>query len=96
MNGVDMGVRKEMLKNNALAISLNISDILNTQQYSSHYETEAFIQDYSRKRMTRFIRLNVRYRFGKMDPNLFKRKKKQDDQEETPEIEDKKPQGGRL
>lgn len=96
MNGIDMGVRKEMLKNNALAISLNISDILNTQQYSSHYETEAFIQDYSRKRMTRFIRLNIRYRFGKMDPNLFKRKKKQDDQEETPEIEDKRPQNDRL
>ncbi|WP_440133856.1 outer membrane beta-barrel protein [Chitinophaga sancti] len=96
MNGIDMGVRKEMLKNNALAISLNISDILNTQQYSSHYETEAFIQDYSRKRMTRFIRLNIRYRFGKMDPNLFKRKKKQEDQEEMPEIEDKKPQNGRL
>lgn len=96
MNGIDMGVRKELLKNNALAISLNISDILNTQQFSSHYETEAFIQDYSRKRMTRFIRLNIRYRFGKMDPNLFKRKKKQEDQEETPEIEDKRPQNGRL
>jgi len=96
MNGIDMGVRKEMLKNNALAISLNISDILNTQQYSSHYETDAFIQDYSRKRMTRFIRLNIRYRFGKMDPNLFKRKKKPEDQEETPETEDKKPQNDRL
>lgn len=96
MNGIDMGVRKELLKNNALAISLNISDILNTQQYSSHYETEAFIQDYSRKRMTRFVRLNIRYRFGKMDPNLFKRKKKQEETEEAPEMEEKKPADNRL
>jgi hypothetical protein len=84
MNGMDLGIRKEMLKNNALAISLNISDLLNTQQFSQHYETEAFIQDYDRKRTTRFIRLNLRYRFGKMDPNLFKRKKAT----ETPEEEE--------
>lgn len=86
MNGMDLGIRKEMLKNNALAISLNISDLLNTQQYSQHYETEAFIQDYDRKRTTRFIRLNLRYRFGKMDPNLFKRKKHGDEPEEEAPI----------
>lgn len=82
MNGMDLGIRKEMLKNNALAISLNISDLLNTQQYSQHYETDAFIQDYDRKRTTRFIRLNLRYRFGKMDPNLFRKKKHTEEPEE--------------
>jgi hypothetical protein len=82
MNGMDLGIRKEMLKNNALAISLNISDLLNTQQYSQHYETDAFIQDYDRKRTTRFIRLNLRYRFGKMDPNLFRKKRHTEEQEE--------------
>lgn len=84
MNGMDLGIRKEMLKNNALAISLNISDLLNTQQYSQHYETDAFIQDYDRKRTTRFIRLNLRYRFGKMDPNLFRKKKHTEEVEEEP------------
>lgn len=84
MNGMDLGIRKEMLKNNALAISLNISDLLNTQQYSQHYETDAFIQDYDRKRTTRFIRLNLRYRFGKMDPNLFRKKKHTEEPEEEP------------
>ncbi|SFD63404.1 Outer membrane receptor proteins, mostly Fe transport [Chitinophaga sp. CF118] len=88
MNGVDLGIRKELLKDNKLAISLNISDVLNTQNFSTHYETESFIQDYSRKRTTRFIRLNIRYRFGKMDPNMFKKKKKQEDVEE-PEEKDK-------
>ncbi|SHN12292.1 outer membrane beta-barrel protein [Chitinophaga sp. CF418] len=87
MNGIDLGIRKEMLKNNALAIALNISDVLNTQDYSSHYATDAFIQDYTRKRTTRFIRLNIRYRFGKMDPDMFKKKKKQEVPEE--EVDDK-------
>jgi hypothetical protein len=89
MNGMDLGFRKEFLKNNAMAISLNISDVLNTQQFSTHYETESFIQDYSRKRTTRFIRINIRYRFGKMDPNLFKRKKKPEEVEEP--AEEKRP-----
>lgn len=86
MNGMDLGIRKEMMKDKKLVIALNISDILNTQQYNSHYETPLFIQDYDRKRATRFVRINVRYRFGKMDPNLFKKKKKQEEEEqdETP------------
>ncbi|QHS59831.1 outer membrane beta-barrel family protein [Chitinophaga agri] len=100
MNGIDLGIRKEMLKNNALAIALNISDILNTQNYSSHYETASFIQDYTRKRTTRFIRLNIRYRFGKMDPDMFKKKKKQEiPEEDTDDKErekDKKPADTRL
>lgn len=89
MNGIDLGFRKELLKDNKMAISLNISDILNTQNFSTHYETESFIQDYSRKRTTRFIRLNIRYRFGKMDPNMFKKKKKPEEVTEEPEDKDK-------
>ncbi|PWV45349.1 TonB-dependent receptor domain-containing protein [Chitinophaga sp. S165] len=100
MNGMDLGIRKEMLKNNALAIALNISDVLNTQNYSSHYETDAFIQDYVRKRTTRFIRLNIRYRFGKMDPEMFKKKKKQEVPEDESDYKerdkDKKPADSTL
>lgn len=95
MNGIDLGIRKEMLKNNALAVALNISDVLNTQDFSSHYETDAFIQDYTRKRTTRFIRLNIRYRFGKMDPDMFKKKKKQEvpdeESDDREKDKDKKP-----
>lgn len=100
MNGMDLGIRKEFLKTRALVVAVNVADILNTQQFSSHYETGTFIQDYDRKRATRFIRLNVRYRFGKMDPNLFKKKKPQPDEEEKKEEEKKeeeKPkENGRL
>jgi iron complex outermembrane receptor protein len=91
MNGMDIGMRKEMLKNNALAVSVNISDVLNTQQFNSHYVTPNFIQDYDRKRVTRFVRVNVRYRFGKMDPNLFRKKKHEKEEEEDPEKEKEKP-----
>ncbi|WP_160717748.1 outer membrane beta-barrel family protein [Chitinophaga solisilvae] len=93
MNGMDLGLRKELLKNKALVIALNVSDLLNTQQFSSHYETPVFIQDYDRKRPTRFVRINIRYRFGKMDPNLFKKKKHG---EEEGEEEEKPKERGRL
>ncbi|WP_143309286.1 TonB-dependent receptor [Chitinophaga vietnamensis] len=96
MNGIDFGIRKEMLKTKALVIALNISDLLNTQQYSSHYETSTFIQDYDRKRTTRFIRVNIRYRFGKMDPNMFRKKKQQQEEEEKPQEEAPHPEKGRL
>jgi iron complex outermembrane receptor protein len=95
MNGMDLGIRKEFMKTKALVVALNVSDILNTQQFNSHYETATFIQDYDRKRVTRFIRLNVRYRFGKMDPNLFKKKKSSEEEEKKEE--DKPKEGtGRL
>ncbi|HVI48274.1 MAG TPA: TonB-dependent receptor [Chitinophaga sp.] len=97
MNGIDLGMRKELLKNRNLVIALNISDLLNTQQFSSHYETPVFIQDYDRKRTTRFIRLNIRYRFGKMDPNLFKKKKRVEEEEKPAEEPEEKPkERGRL
>ncbi|SHL63757.1 Outer membrane receptor proteins, mostly Fe transport [Chitinophaga jiangningensis] len=98
MNGMDLGLRKEMLKNNRLVIAVNVSDILNTQQFNSHYVTPTFIQDYDRKRVTRFVRLNVRYRFGKMDPNLFKKKKQQQEDEEEKQEEQPRPNAerGRL
>jgi len=90
MNGIDLGIRKELLERK-LVVALNISDLLNSQQFSSHYETNTFIQDYERKRATRFIRLNIRYRFGKMDPNLFKKKKPQEEEEKQ---EEEKPREG--
>ncbi|RFS26291.1 TonB-dependent receptor [Chitinophaga silvatica] len=101
MNGVDMGIRKEFMKR-ALSVSVNVADLFNSQQFSSHYETETFIQDYNRKRITRFVRLNVRYRFGKMDPNMFKKKKPQEeedkdkDKDKEDEKEKEKPKEGRL
>ena len=71
---VDMGVRFEFLKNRAAAISLNMNDILRTRRSYVHSESPYFIQDVFRRRDPQILRLNFSWRFGKFDPNLFKRK----------------------
>ncbi|UYQ91056.1 TonB-dependent receptor family protein [Chitinophaga horti] len=86
MNGVDISIRKEFFKNNALSVSASLADVFNTRQFASHYETPDFIQDYDRTRTSRIVKLNVRYRFAKIDPNLFRKKKvqKEEEEEEAP------------
>ena len=71
---VDMGVRFEFLKNRAASISLNMSDVLRTRRTYTHSESAYFIQDVFRRRDAQVLRLNFSWRFGKFDPNLFKRK----------------------
>jgi outer membrane receptor protein involved in Fe transport len=71
---LDMGVRFEFLKNRAASISLNMNDILRTRRSYVHSESPYFIQDVFRRRDPQILRLNFSWRFGKFDPNLFKRK----------------------
>ena len=71
---VDMGVRYEFLKNKAASISLNMSDVFRTRRSYTHSETQFFTQDVFRRRDPQMMRLNFNWRFGKFDPNLFKRK----------------------
>ncbi|RFS19094.1 TonB-dependent receptor [Chitinophaga silvatica] len=70
----DAAIKKDMLKNKALSVSLGLNDIFNTDRNLSYTTTSFSDQEYYRKRATRELRLNVNYRFGKMDTNLFKRK----------------------
>lgn len=71
---IDAGVKKDMLKNKALSISLTLNDIFNSDRNLS-YTTTAFSETENyRKRLSRELRLNATWRFGKMDYNLFKRK----------------------
>lgn len=63
-----------MLKNKALSISLGINDIFNTDRNLSYTNTTYSEQEFYRKRLTRELRLNATWRFGKLDSNLFKRK----------------------
>jgi outer membrane receptor protein involved in Fe transport len=72
--GVDIAVRYEFLKNRAASISVNMNDILRTRRQNIHSESAFFIQDVFRRRDPRIIRINFNWRFGKFDPNLFKRK----------------------
>ena len=71
---VDAGFRYEFLKNRQASISLNISDIFRTRRSDVHSESPFFTQDVFRRRDPQLVRLNFNWRFGKFDPNLFKRK----------------------
>jgi outer membrane receptor protein involved in Fe transport len=71
---VDLGLRYEFLKNRAASISLNMNDILRTRRSYVHTETPYITQDVFRRRDPQILRLNFSWRFGKFDPNLFKRK----------------------
>ncbi|MEI2756590.1 MAG: outer membrane beta-barrel family protein [Chitinophagaceae bacterium] len=71
---VDAGFRYEFLKNRQASISLNINDILRTRRSDVHAESPYFTQDAFRRRDPQVLRLSLNWRFGKFDPNLFKRK----------------------
>lgn len=71
---VDAAFKYEFLKNKAASVSLNINDIFRTRRTAVHSESPYFIQDVFRRRDPQVLRLNFNWRFGKFDPNLFKRK----------------------
>lgn len=71
---VDAGFRYEFLKNRQASVSLNINDIFRTRRSFVHSESPFFVQDVFRRRDPQILRLNFNWRFGKFDPNLFKRK----------------------
>jgi outer membrane receptor protein involved in Fe transport len=72
--GVDLAVRFEFLKNKAASLSANINDIFRTRRQDVHSESIYFEQDAFRRRDPQILRINFNWRFGKFDPNLFKRK----------------------
>lgn len=56
-------------------INATLSDAFNTRRMGAHYETPYYIQDLSRRRESRFVKLSVTHLFGKMDASIFKRGK---------------------
>jgi ferric enterobactin receptor len=71
--GIDMAIKKSFLKNNAATISLSVSDIFKTRINRQHSESTYFVQDYARINNPQLFRLNLFWRFGKMDVSLFKK-----------------------
>jgi outer membrane receptor protein involved in Fe transport len=71
---VDLALKKEFLKNRSLSVTLALNDIFNQDRDLSFTRTDFSEQERYRKRASRELRLNVAWRFGKMDVNLFKRK----------------------
>lgn len=72
--GVDIAVRYEFLKNRTASVSINMNDVFKTRRQNVHSESSFFIQDVFRRRDPQILRINFNWRFGKFDPNLFKRK----------------------
>jgi hypothetical protein len=56
-------------------VNATLSDMLNSRRMGAHYETPYYIQDLSRRRESRYVRLSITYLFGKMDASVFKRAK---------------------
>lgn len=72
--GLDCSLKKEFLKDKSLVVSIAAQDILHTRVTSVYSTTPYFIQDSQRYRDWQTYRVNVSWRFGKMDASLFKRK----------------------
>jgi hypothetical protein len=72
--GVDIAVRYEFGKSRQASVSVNMNDIFRTRRIYSYSESAFFIQDAFRRRDPQVVRINFNWRFGKFDPNLFKRK----------------------
>jgi outer membrane receptor protein involved in Fe transport len=72
--GMDLAVKKSFLKSKAATLSLSITDIFKTRINSQYSSSNYFTQTYSRLRDPQMVKLNVAYRFGKVDASIFKRK----------------------
>ncbi|GAC1425411.1 MAG: outer membrane beta-barrel family protein [Chitinophagaceae bacterium] len=72
--GVDLAVKKTFLKSKALSATLSVNDLFRTRVSNQYSYSDYFVQHYNRLRDPQMIRLNLAYRFGKIDMSLFKRK----------------------
>jgi outer membrane receptor protein involved in Fe transport len=71
---LDLSVKKEFLKNRNLSLTLSMQDVLKTRISYTHSETSLFVQDTYRRRDWQVVRLQLNWKFGKVDSSLFKRK----------------------
>lgn len=69
--GVDLAIRKDILKKNRGTITLGINDLFNSRRWGTIYDTETFYQDSYRRWNVRTFRLTFSYRFGKADFKLL-------------------------
>ena len=72
----DAALRKDFKfkNNNTLTASLSVRDLFATNKFKSYSETPFMIQNAYRFREPQVIRLNLSYRFGRMDTSIFKRR----------------------
>ena len=71
--GLDVSLRKEFLKK-TLSVTISVSDVLATRITETFSESEFFIQESWRRRDPQLWRIQLNWKFGKMDSSLFRRK----------------------
>lgn len=72
---IDVALKKDFFKKKNFSVSLGLNDIFNWDRDLSYTITQFSESERYRKRVSRELRLNVSWRFGKMDTNLFNKKK---------------------
>lgn len=72
---IDLGLKKDFLKKKNLSVMVGLNDIFNTDRDLSWTRTSFSESERYRKRVSRELRVNVSWRFGKMDAKIFKKKR---------------------
>ena len=74
--GFDMAVKKDWTwkGGNTISMTVGMNDLFRTETVSTYSVSEYFTQTTSRLRDPQLVRVNLSYRFGKIDASLFKRK----------------------
>lgn len=80
--GVDLAIRKDVLKKNRGTITLSINDVFNSRRWGTIYDTETFYQDSYRRWNVRSFRITFAYKFGKADFSLLNRNNRGGGQDE--------------
>ncbi len=60
--------------NKKFSASATLSDVFNTKRYGTSYQSLSFNQDISRRWETRYVRVNITWKFGEPDVSLFRRR----------------------
>lgn len=71
---LDASLRKDFFKDKSLSVSFSAQDIFRTRVNYTHSESVYFAQDTFKRRDPQMWRVNVIWKFGKLDATLFKRK----------------------
>lgn len=79
--GIDFAIKRSFLKNQAASVTLAVNDIFRTRGNTIFSSGDGFSQTYYRLSNPQLIKLNLSYRFGKMDMNIFKKNKNQNTME---------------
>lgn len=85
--GIDAAIKKDLLKNKAASITLQVIDIFKMRKYETYSNSSYFSQHNSRQRDSQVFRLNLNWHFGKVDVALFKRKNSKADNEVLPGLQ---------